>query len=168
VTLARIDREAALAEVAREMAGAKCAVCRALSTNALVAELDDCAAYLNRFPVRWGHVVVVPRRHVESFVEMTDAEHAAAGRLTTSVARAIETTMRPNRVFVAALGSARDDLPMTTAHMHWHVVPVDDERPRPRDVFTWEHGVMIGDADDWAAVTETIRHAIAEFLDRRA
>lgn len=110
----------------------------------------------NRFPLRWGHLLVVSRRHVERFTELTDEEHAECAALSLRAARAVERGFVPPRVFVASLGSARDNLPMTCPHLHWHVVPVAHGE-RPRDVLTWRHGVLQASEDEWRALETRVR-----------
>ena len=125
----------------------------------VVLEMPHARAVLTQYPVRWGHVLVVARRHVTSFTAIDDAAHDAMMRLARDAARRLERAMRPARVFVASLGCAHEGLVATSPHLHVHVVPVMDPDARPRDVLTWENGIDEGDAAEWAALRETLRSA---------
>ncbi len=107
---------------------------------------------LNAYPLTWGHAVVVIDRHATRYTDV-DAETAAESmRLIHAVARRIELSLAPMRVFVASLGSAREDLTMTSPHLHWHVVPVVSGSARAAEVLTWERGVLEGTVDEWDAI----------------
>ncbi|MFO0548344.1 MAG: HIT family protein [Polyangiaceae bacterium] len=157
----RISRTEAMARARASLAEAStdCPLCFVLSLGETpIASEGDCVLLPNRFPLRWGHLMVIPKLHVESFGALSDEVHAAAARLTLLASRALERTLRPGRVYTASLGSLKPELKITTPHVHWHVVPVGDERAA--DVFTWSSGVLAGDEEDWAALATRIRRAI--------
>jgi ATP adenylyltransferase len=92
---------------------------------------------MNLYPYTSGHVMVAPRRHVASLLDLTDAE---AGGLMGALRRALEVVQRtyePDGVNVGAnLGRAAGaGIP---GHLHVHVVP------------RWE-----GDTNFMTAVAET-------------
>ena len=76
-------------------------------------------AFLNKFPSIFGHVLVVPRRHVEDVVESVgSAENAAVQAMIGRIGGALQATVPCERVYVASLGSR-----LSNAHVHWHVAP---------------------------------------------
>jgi histidine triad (HIT) family protein len=99
---------------------------------------------LDRFGSRRGHLLVVAKRHVESATALDWPEFCEIQRLAYDACRVIENTLRPKRVYVAALG-ASNALSMSYPHYHLHLVPVyeDDESARPAQVFSWSAGVVV-------------------------
>ena len=156
VTISRAD---ALALVKSAASPGCCPMCDVAVSAPSLCEGAYAFVTLNRYPLRWGHLLVVTKRHVERFSELGDDEHAEAAALCLRAARAMERELSPPRVFVASLGSARDNLPMTCPHLHWHVVPVAHGE-RPRDVLTWRHGVLQGSDDEWQLIEARMRAAL--------
>jgi len=117
-------------------------------------------AVLARYGVRRGHVLVVMRRHVERFEDVSWPDWEDAQRLAWEAARAVESALDATRVYVAALGSVVQR-PMTFPHQHLHVVPTyrGDRRDRPARVFTWAEGVVVHDGDEAEELAEAIRAA---------
>ena len=63
-----------------------CAVVRGVGPAHLVAESPLALAFLDQSPAADGHTLVVPRRHVESFSEVTPEEGAEVFALAARVA----------------------------------------------------------------------------------
>jgi histidine triad (HIT) family protein len=76
-------------------------------------------AFLDNRPLFAGHVLLVPRVHVETLMEFADEKigplFAAARRLSTAVERAMEA----DGIFVAVNNRVSQSVP----HLHVHVVP---------------------------------------------
>jgi len=83
----------------------------------------------------------------------------AAG-LAHRVGVALEKTLRPARCYVAALGTDAEDLPMTSAHLHFNLVPVPEARARPKDVLTWSNGIYDGSPEEWRSLAASLRRAL--------
>ena len=155
-----ISRAEALALVKSVAAAGRCPMCEVARSAPVLHDGERAFVTLNRFPLRWGHMLVVTKRHVERFTELSDDEHAESAALCLRAARAMERKLAPPRVFVASLGSARENLPMTCPHLHWHVVPVAHGE-RPREVLTWRHGVLQGSPEEWHALELDMRAELA-------
>jgi len=97
------------------------------------------------FPVSSGHVLLIPRRHVECWFDASEEEqHALAAAI--AVARAeIEKRHRPDGFNVGMnLGAAAGQ---TVAHLHLHVIPrYAGDSPDPRGGVRW---VVPARADYW-------------------
>jgi diadenosine tetraphosphate (Ap4A) HIT family hydrolase len=76
-----------------------------------------------------GWVVVVPRRHVISLAELTDAEALELGPLLIKVSRALEAVTGTEKVYLMQFAEAEG-----FAHVHVHVTPrsPDPEHRGPR------------------------------------
>ena len=84
-----------------------------------VLETDDLVAFLDARPVVKGHVLLVPRTHVETLPDLPAGERdgflAAAQRL----AVAMKTGLGAQGSFVAINNTVSQSVP----HLHLHVVP---------------------------------------------
>ena len=147
----RITKEVALERIARESRAPGCLVCSLLaSKEARVLERGERATtLLTAYPLTWGHAFVCLHEHVTTYTELSPVALGEATELVHRVATRIEKALAPVRVFVASLGSARNDLTMSSPHLHWHVIPVMETPTRPAEVLTWERGVLDGTAGEW-------------------
>ena len=137
-----------------------CVPCALASGPSVLAGGEHAVAVLSRFPTQWGHVMVLPRAHAVSFEALPDAAWMEASALALRAARAVERTLRPARVYVAALGTSEEGLPMTFTHVHLNVLPVEERGARPRDVLTWGNGVLVASEAEWAALEGALRAAL--------
>lgn len=101
---------------------ADCVFCRIIAGDLpghVVLETDDLVAFLDARPVFKGHVLLVPREHVETLPDLPaglrDPFLAAAQRL----AVAVKTGLDAQGSFVAINNTVSQSVP----HLHLHVVP---------------------------------------------
>jgi diadenosine tetraphosphate (Ap4A) HIT family hydrolase len=153
---ATISKEEATRRLAELLPEGACAMCGLVAKGEPLHALATTTLEMNGFPLRWGHLLVVSRRHVTTFSDLTDREHEEASRLVLAGARALERSLRPGRVFTASLGTAREGVPMSTAHLHWHLVPVAHPGERPADVLSWSNGVVSASPDEWSSLRRKI------------
>lgn len=110
---------------ATEPAG--CPFCRMVAGTAtgpdlVVAEGVTTFAVLNLYPYNPGHLMVLPRRHVADYVDLTDEETAEVAAMTKAAIRAVRAVATPDAFNVGLnLGSAAGG--SLAAHLHQHVVP---------------------------------------------
>lgn len=84
------------------------------------AENDKFYAFLDINPLAKGHTLVIPRREVDYFFDMTDDELAEMIVFAKQVAVAIKKTFPCRKVGMAVLG-------LEVAHAHIHLVPMQSE-----------------------------------------
>jgi histidine triad (HIT) family protein len=147
----------------RELLGAAercvmCALATRTSAKHVIHEDRVCRVVLDALGNRPGHLLVIPKRHAESFTSLSLAEYQSLQTSVFYAARAVEATLRPRRVFVASTG-ASDELPMSFPHFHVHVIPVyeSDERARPASVLSWSEGVVAYEERE----ADELSHALA-------
>jgi histidine triad (HIT) family protein len=129
--------------------GATCVMCALAHGHGdlpFIAKNEHAVVLLDRFACRYGHLMVIPRLHLERLSQLPWEVFEGVQRLTFEAARAIDACLKPARVFTATLGAAVE-LPMTYSHYHVHVIPVNetDERARPARVLSWSEGVVVYD-----------------------
>nr|WP_187406010.1 MULTISPECIES: HIT family protein [Microbispora] len=111
--------------------------------------LDDevAAAFLDTRPVFKGHVLVVPRGHVETLPDLPPEEVGPFFARVQAVTRAVETGTGAAGTFVAMNNRVSQSVP----HLHVHVVPRN--RKDGLRGFFWPRVKYDGDAEiaDYAA-----------------
>lgn len=131
-----------------------CLFCRRddAAANTVVAENVTCYARLDNYPVSPGHLEIVPKRHVESYFDLTFTEvldmHALLGTVRGSSANG----QAPDGYTIGVNeGRAAG---RTIDHVHLHLIPrhvgdVPDPRGGVRNVVPGRYT-----PDDWAARIE--------------
>jgi len=102
--------------------GDGCLFC-AIGAGALPASVvwrdDKVCAFLDARPVFKGHVLVVPRAHVPTLLELPAPEIAPFFAAVQRVAAAVERGLEADGSFVAV----NNKVSQSVAHLHVHVVP---------------------------------------------
>jgi len=83
-----------------------------------IAENDQFYAFLDIFPLREGHTLVVPKLEVDNFFDMPEAYLAAMLVFARPIAKAIEKAFDCNRCGLSVVG-------LEVPHAHLHLVPID-------------------------------------------
>lgn len=155
-----IDRREAVARIERDLGDASCLVCALLCGRMgppiVLTEGRHTVSILPRYGLCAGHVVVLLREHVTRLTDVADEVWHEATATGLAIGRAVETALSPARCYVASLGSARRDVPMTSPHLHLQVVPVMDDDARPATVLTWEHGVYVLSDEEGARLRDRL------------
>jgi histidine triad (HIT) family protein len=107
-------------------------------------------AFLDRSPVFKGHVLVVPRAHVETIVELAPESIAPFFAVVQRIAAAIPPALDAHGTFVAVNNIVSQSVP----HLHAHVVP--RRRKDGLRGFFWPR-VRYADAAEAAAFAAAIR-----------
>lgn len=77
-------------------------------------------AFLNKYPVLYGHVLVAPIEHKEHVTgDFTMDEYLTLHRSVYQVAEAVRRTVENERVYILSLGSQQGN-----RHVHWHIAPL--------------------------------------------
>lgn len=84
------------------------------------AEDDRFYAFLDINPLQKGHTLVIPKREVDYFFDLTDEEIAAMQVFAKRVALAIREVLPCRKVGQAVLG-------LEVPHAHIHLVPMQNE-----------------------------------------
>jgi diadenosine tetraphosphate (Ap4A) HIT family hydrolase len=122
-----------------------CPFCRLPAGRQLLAN-DRAIAIRDGFPVSPGHTLVVPRRHVGSFFEVTDEERSDLLELLMQARQDLEREFSPAGYNVGINdGRAAGQ---TVPHLHIHLIPrYLGDREDPRGGVRW---VLPEKADYWS------------------
>lgn len=98
------------------------------------------------FPVSCGHTLIIPRRHVGSFFELTTQERTALFTQLDNAKSALDKEFAPDGYNIGINdGKAAGQ---TVMHLHMHLIPrYVGDRPDPRGGVRW---VMPEKADYWS------------------
>jgi histidine triad (HIT) family protein len=104
---------------------ADCIFCRIVAgelPSSRVMEDDECIAIMDAFPLRPGHVLVMPRTHGESLADLPTALRAHLLETANRVAQALrQSPFAPDGIhFAVNEGRAAHQ---TVPHCHFHVLP---------------------------------------------
>jgi histidine triad (HIT) family protein len=96
-----------------------CAIIEGRSQAEIVFADDTAIAFLDVRPVFPGHVLVVPREHHETLVDLPATTLAPLFADVQRIAKVVETTLGADGTFVAMNNRVSQSVP----HLHVHVVP---------------------------------------------
>ena len=82
-----------------------------------IAEDDNFFAFLDIFPLRKGHTLVVPKVEVNKIFDLDDSYLASMLVFAKPIAKAIENCFECNRVGLSVIG-------IEVPHAHLHLVPI--------------------------------------------
>lgn len=84
----------------------------------IVAEDDNYIAFLDVFPLRKGHTLVIPKKEVDNYFDLNDSDLAGLMVFAKSVAKKIEIKFPCKKVGVAVVG-------LEVPHAHIHLIPIN-------------------------------------------
>jgi diadenosine tetraphosphate (Ap4A) HIT family hydrolase len=88
------------------------------------------------YPVSPGHTLIVPRRHVRSFFELTADEREALLELLEAAKRELDDAQRPHGYNIGINDGVAAG--QTVPHLHIHLIPrYLDDQPDPRGGIRW-------------------------------
>lgn len=84
----------------------------------VVAEDDNCIAFLDINPLSKGHTLVVPKLEIDNLFDLPAVNYNLLFSFAQNVAKAIEKTIVCKKVGIAVIG-------LEVAHAHIHLVPIN-------------------------------------------
>lgn len=83
-----------------------------------IAESETCLAFLDVFPLRRGHVLVIPKLETDYLFDLPDSVLSDLMLFSKPIAAAIKTAVPCKRVGIAVIG-------LEVPHAHVHLVPIN-------------------------------------------
>jgi histidine triad (HIT) family protein len=112
-----------------------------------IAENDKFFAFLDIFPLREGHTLVIPKVEVDEFFDMTENLLSEILVFARPIAKAIERAFPCNRCGISVLG-------LEIPHAHMHLVPIDSSD----DLNFTRHKLKLGPEQLKAAQEKILHH----------
>jgi diadenosine tetraphosphate (Ap4A) HIT family hydrolase len=98
---------------------------RIVASDGLVMAIED------KYPVSRGHTLIVARRHVASYFELTDEEHGAMHAMLLRVKGMLDEDLGPQGYNIGV--NAGRAAGQTIDHVHMHLIPrYEGDMPDPR------------------------------------
>lgn len=113
-----------------------CPFCE-LPQDAILSENELAFFFEDRYPVTPGHLLIVPRRHVETYFDASEEEKQALWQLLEQARARLDETHSPNGYNIGINVGATAG--QTVMHLHMHLIPryqgdMDDPRGGVRHV----------------------------------
>lgn len=160
-----IPRDEALARIIAEGGSPVCLMCairdHKVGDTHIIHEDDEMLVTLPRYVRRWGHVMVMPKRHVTSFSAIDVSMFTRMSQLSFYCSRMVERVQKPRRVYVASTGSSAGEITQSSEHLHVHVIPLYDVDDKPSSIFSWAEGVYVAEREEWQDLRATFAAALA-------
>jgi len=83
-----------------------------------VAETEDYYAFLDIFPLKKGHTLVIPKMEVDYIFDLDDELYSGLFAFAKKVGEAIETVIPCKRMGITVIG-------LEVPHAHIHLIPLD-------------------------------------------
>ena len=126
------------------MSKVSCPFC-ALPAERILILADEALVIRDAFPVSPGHTLVIPRRHIGSFFELSDAERTCMVELLARAKAELDLSFQPDGFNIGINDGAAAG--QTVQHLHLHLIPrYRGDVPDPRGGVRW---VMPGKAKYW-------------------
>lgn len=121
-----------------------CPFC-SLPASRIVEQNAHAVLILDAYPVSPGHSLVIPKRHVGSFFEVTEVERASLFALLNRAKKLVDHQHQPVGYNIGINNGAAAG--QTVPHLHIHLIPrYDGDQPDPRGGVRW---VIPEKADYW-------------------
>ena len=107
-----------------------CIFCKIVSREQeahIIFEDDGVLGFLDRYPIRVGHTLVISKSHYETILDIPDEELAHLIQITKKLAGIIKQTLNAKglRISNNNYPAANQQVP----HIHFHIIPATAEAP---------------------------------------
>jgi histidine triad (HIT) family protein len=83
-----------------------------------VAETEEFLAFLDVFPIAYGHTLVIPKKEVDYLFDLDDELYVGLMQFAKSIAPALEKVVPCQRIGVSVIG-------LEVPHAHVHLIPLN-------------------------------------------
>jgi diadenosine tetraphosphate (Ap4A) HIT family hydrolase len=141
-----------------------CFICRLVAgdpafAHEIVYENDQHLAFLDKWPVLPGKLLVVPKQHLEHVVtDLTEQDYLAMMRTVRLVALAAEDVLDGERTYLFSLGSQAGN-----SHLHWHIARLPQGVPYEQQQFNalaFTNGILAYTPAERADLADRLRQAV--------
>lgn len=102
-----------------------------LEDKEVIAENQLALAFYDKFPVNYGHVLIIPKRHAEDYFAATKEEIHAINDLIFEVKKVIDEKFNPDGYNIGV--NVGYPAGQTIFHLHFHLIPrYEGDIPDPR------------------------------------
>ncbi len=99
----------------------ECIFCNLDQNREILAENDLAIAFYDAFPVNPGHTLIIPKRHVANYFELTEEECVAIQALLKIVKDTVEEKFHPDGYNIGV--NVNEAAGQSVFHVHMHLIP---------------------------------------------
>lgn len=99
----------------------ECIFCNLYPNREIIAQNDLALAFFDAFPVNPGHALIIPKRHVADYFDLTEDEVAAMQALLREVKAIVEKRFNPDGYNIGVNVNAAAG--QSVFHVHMHLIP---------------------------------------------
>lgn len=102
----------------------ECLFCKIVrhETNAYILHEDkNVLAFLDLYPATHGHILIIPRRHIEDILSLPEALSCRLMKTAVKVSKTIDTILKPDGINLIQANKVAAG--QTIQHFHLHIVP---------------------------------------------
>lgn len=99
----------------------ECIFCNLDQNREILAENDLAIAFYDAFPVNPGHTLIIPKRHLANYFELTEEECLAIQALLKIVKDTVEEKFHPDGYNIGV--NVNEAAGQSVFHVHMHLIP---------------------------------------------
>ena len=100
---------------------ANCPFCHLSQKVEIISENDICVAFFDGYPVSLGHTLIIPRRHVASYFDLTDDERESINQMLFIVKQKLDERFHPDGYNIGI--NVGEHAGQSIFHCHIHLIP---------------------------------------------
>ena len=101
--------------------GETCPFCRLSRRVEIICETATCVAFYDGYPVSPGHALIIPKRHVANYFDLTNHEREAMNVVLQYVKQKVDERFRPDGYNVGI--NINEAAGQSVFHCHMHLIP---------------------------------------------
>jgi len=101
--------------------GEKCPFCRLSCRVEVICETATCVAFYDGYPVSSGHTLILPKRHVASYFDLTNHEREAMNVMLQYVRQKLDERFHPDGYNIGI--NVNEAAGQSVFHCHMHLIP---------------------------------------------
>ncbi|MCB6974320.1 MULTISPECIES: HIT family protein [Butyricimonas] len=98
-----------------------CPFCNLEKDIEIICETENCVAFYDGFPVSPGHALIVPKRHVANYFELSRAEVQVMQDVLRHVKQIIDERYDPDGYNIGV--NVNESAGQSVFHVHMHLIP---------------------------------------------
>lgn len=101
--------------------GETCPFCRLSRKVEIICETATCVAFYDGYPVSQGHALIIPKRHVASYFDLTNHEREAMNVVLQYVKQKVDERYHPDGYNIGI--NVNEAAGQSVFHVHMHLIP---------------------------------------------
>ena len=99
----------------------ECPFCNLKEGIEIISETESCIAFYDGFPVNPGHALIIPKRHVSNYFELTRDEVLEMQEMLWYVKKVIDERYHPDGYNIGV--NVNESAGQSIFHVHMHLIP---------------------------------------------